>query len=208
MVDQINQLIKHKSVLEIQGSVLQHEITENSGRMSFDQEQQVTQLDGTVEHEPDGRLLGDHPSPKRVDEANLVSQDSILGDEEFQTKLNVVSGLIQDDESQRLLKLLYRVSRGKVACFFKEVGANQLDIVSKDDTRKTVFVLVFEDNKQLESRVLKICQSFTNHTYVMPKGFTRQLRYQKIVELQREITNSLNLLQMTRQKVREYLIDI
>ena len=110
----------------------------------------MTQLDGTVEHEPDGRLLGNHPSPKRVDEANLVSQDSILGDEEFQTKLNVVSGLIQDDESQRLLKLLYRVSRGKVACFFKEVGANQLDVVSKDDSRKTVFVLVFEDNKQLE----------------------------------------------------------
>ena len=111
----------------------------------------MTQLDGTVEQEPDGHLLGNHPSPKRVDEANLVSQDSsILGDEEFQTKLNVVSGLIQDDESQRLLKLLYRVSRGKVACFFKEVGANQLDVVSKDDSRKTVFVLVFEDNKQLE----------------------------------------------------------
>ena len=126
MVDQINQLIKHKSVLEIQGSVLQHEIAENSGRMSFDQEQQVTQLDGTVEHEPDGHLLGNHPSPKRVGEANLVSQDSILGDEEFQTKLNVVSGLIQDDESQRLLKLLYRVSRGKVACFFKEVGASHV----------------------------------------------------------------------------------
>ena len=60
----------------------------------------------------------------------------------------------------------------------------------------------------LEQRVLKICQSFTNHTYVMPKGFTRQLRYQKIIELQREITNSIGLLQTTRAQVREYLLSI
>ena len=111
-------------------------------------------------------------------EENLASSENILGDEDFQTHLNVVSGLIRDDESQRLLKLLYRVSRGKVAAFFKEVGANQYDAaVNQDESRKTVFVLVFEDNKMLEERVLKICQSFTNHTYVMPKGFTRQLRY-------------------------------
>jgi hypothetical protein len=58
-----------------------------------------------------------------------------------------------------------------------------MEMVGGDDSRKTVFVLVFEDNKMLEQRVLKICQSFTNHTYVMPKGFTRQLRYQKIIEL-------------------------
>jgi hypothetical protein len=73
-----------------------------------------------------------------------------------------------------------------------------MEMVGGDDSRKTVFVLVFEDNKMLEQRVLKICQSFTNHTYVMPKGFTRQLRYQKIIELQREITNSIGLLQTTR----------
>ena len=48
MVDQINQLIKHKSVLEIQGSVLQHEIAENSGRMSFDQEQQMHRVRATA----------------------------------------------------------------------------------------------------------------------------------------------------------------
>lgn len=81
-------------------------------------------------------------------------------------------------------------------------------MVGGDDSRKTVFVLVFEDNKMLEQRVLKICQSFTNHTYVMPKGFTRQLRYQKIIELQREITNSIGLLQTTRAQVREYLLSI
>jgi len=106
------------------------------------------------------------------------------------------------------LRLLYRVSRGKVAAFFKEVGATQMEVVGGDDSRKTVFVLVFEDNKMLEQRVLKICQSFTNHTYVMPKGFTRQLRYQKIIELQREITNSIGLLQTTRAQVREYLLSI
>lgn len=83
-----------------------------------------------------------------------------------------------------------------------------MEIVGGDDSRKTVFVLVFEDNKMLEQRVLKICQSFTNHTYVMPKGFTRQLRYQKIIELQREITNSIGLLQTTRAQVREYLLSI
>ena len=42
----------------------------------------------------------------------------------------------------------------------------------------------------------------------MPKGFTRQLRYQKIIELQREITNSISLLQTTRAQVREYLLSI
>lgn len=83
-----------------------------------------------------------------------------------------------------------------------------MEMVGGDDSRKTVFVLVFEDNKMLEQRVLKICQSFTNHTYVMPKGFTRQLRYQKIIELQREITNSIGLLQTTRAQVREYLLSI
>ena len=32
-----------------------------------------------------------------------------------------------------------------------------MEIVGGDDSRKTVFVLVFEDNKMLEQRVLKIC---------------------------------------------------
>ena len=82
------------------------------------------QLDRSGEQEPENSLLGNNPSPKRVGEENLASAENILGDEDFQTHLNVVSGLIRDDESQRLLKLLYRVSRGKVAALFKEVGAN------------------------------------------------------------------------------------
>ena len=109
--------------------------------------------------------------------------------------MNVVSGIIRDDESHRMLKLLYRVSRGKVAAFFKTVAANEFEVgIQSDPTRSTVFVLVFEDTKSLEMKVLKICQSFTQTVFSMPKGFTRQMRYQKIIELQTEIKNSINLL--------------
>ena len=63
--------------------------------------------------------------------------------------MNVISGLIRDDESHRMLRLLYRVSRGKVAAFFKDVGPRQSDFLEheKDAPRSTVFVLVFEDTK-------------------------------------------------------------
>ena len=43
----------------------------------------MNELDGTVEQEPDGMLLGNNPSPKRVDEANNFASEEILGDEGF-----------------------------------------------------------------------------------------------------------------------------
>lgn len=104
-------------------------------------------------------------------------QPGARSDDDFHTKMNVVSGLVRDDESHRLLRLLYRVSRGKVATFFKTVAANEFEFGNQTEpTRNTVFVLVFEDTKELEMKVLRICQSFTQHTYTMPKGFTRQMR--------------------------------
>lgn len=72
-------------------------------------------------------LLGENPSPKRVDEAIVMQPESLRRDDDFNTKMNVVSGLIRDEESHRLLRLLYRVSRGKVAAFFKTVGPNEFD---------------------------------------------------------------------------------
>jgi hypothetical protein len=42
----------------------------------------------------------------------------------------------------------------------------------------------------------------------MPKGFTREMRRQKIVELNTEIMSSIDLLKTTRQRLREYLVNI
>ena len=76
----------------------------------------------------------------------MMKPGVIKSDEDFNTKMNVVSGLIRDDESTRLLRLLYRVSRGKVATFFKTVENNEYEF-GAGPGRNTVFVLVFEDTK-------------------------------------------------------------
>ena len=139
-------------------------------------------------------LLNAAPSPPRHEE--IIPAENVRGEGEFSTKLAVVSGLIRDNETQRMLRLLYRVSRGKVAAFFKTVGPNESDfeLLGESVPLSCVFNLVFEDNKSLEIKVLKICQSFTQHTYAMPRGFTREMRHQKIIDLQREIKSSISLL--------------
>lgn len=40
----------------------------------------------------------------------------------FQSQLNVVAGVIKEGETNHLSKLLYRMSRGKVVAFFKNIG--------------------------------------------------------------------------------------
>jgi len=168
----------------------------------------VESLDKSGDEVQEAPLLGQGvPSPKRIEEAENDMRDiNVRGDDEFNTKMNVVSGLIRDEEQHRMLRLLYRVSRGKVAAFFKDIGPNRSDFEDPGENapRGTVFVLVFEDTTQLEVKVLKICQSFTQHTYVMPKGFTREMRRRKIVDLQSEIKSSKDLLLKTRLRLREY----
>ena len=81
MIDQISQMVKHKSVLEIQGTILQEDGQQAMRQIEADQEQNLmtdrsVQLDRTADQDPDAiqgiPLLGENPSPKRVGEELVI----------------------------------------------------------------------------------------------------------------------------------------
>ena len=85
--------------------------------------------------------------------------------------MNVITGVIKEGETNRMLRLLYRVSRGKVASFFKNIGTDICDYTagkgagerlgSAQPVSYAVYVLVFTESDYLRDKIEKIAQSFS-----------------------------------------------
>lgn len=82
-----------------------------------------------------------------------------------------------------MTRLLYRVSRGRVATFFDNIGTGIGDlentgrrsdssqaIGSSQLTSYAAYVLVFTESDYLKEKVEKIAQSFSLNSYTMPPG--------------------------------------
>jgi len=121
-----------------------------------------------------------------------------------------------------MTRLLYRISRGRVATFFTNIGTGIGDlentgrrsnssnqaIGSVQLTSYAAFVLVFTESDYLKEKVEKIAQSFSLNSYTMPLGQSDSDRERQIKELNVEITKSKDLLVSTRARLRDYLSSI
>lgn len=77
-----------------------------------------------------------------------------------------IAGTIEVDEKSRLKKLLFRATRGKALTFFKDFEVNAGDI-AKHKT-KTVYIVVFQEGRQLREKIVRICDSFMGQRFDLP----------------------------------------
>ncbi len=68
-----------------------------------------------------------------------------------------VAGTIDPNERERLKKLLFRATRGKALTYFSDftVKNQQGSVVPK-----TVYIVVFQEGRQMRERIVRICDSF------------------------------------------------
>ena len=108
------------------------------------------------------------------------SEKTLTDSSVFNSQLNVVAGVIKEGETNQMTKLIFRLSRGKVATFFENIGT--VDDISDDKennrqktgqvqpTSYAAYVLVFSESDYLLTKVQRIAQSFSLNSYTMPKG--------------------------------------
>jgi hypothetical protein len=82
--------------------------------------------------------------------------------------LTYLAGTILGSKTQQLQRLLFRLSRGKVLCFFDQESFKLTDLDGVERLR-TVFVLIFEGNEYLKEKVSKICAGVDCSIYSLPE---------------------------------------
>ena len=78
-----------------------------------------------------------------------------------------MAGVVKEGDTNHLTRLLFRVSRGKVASFFQNIGPcvgqgeQSVQFGAKQQVSYAAYVLVFSDNEYLSEKVLRIAHSFS-----------------------------------------------
>ena len=78
-----------------------------------------------------------------------------------------MAGTIQIKEISSFEKLIFRISRGKVLCYFDPLNFKTKDIDGIEKTLQ-VYVLVFQGGEYLKEKMTKICDMFNGTNYELP----------------------------------------
>lgn len=109
----------------------------------------------------------------------------------------------------QLERLIFRLSRGQVLCFFDKEIFKLKDLDGVERTR-TVFVLSFLSNDFLKEKVLRVCAGLECTIYSLPEdGQGGPLLFNKALsEYKENIIKVIGLVQESKKQMREYLIGI
>ncbi len=80
-----------------------------------------------------------------------------------------VAGTIEVDERPRLKKLLFRATRGKALTYFKEFTLPRQRVAGQWVTKqKAVYIVVFQEGRQIREKITRICDSFMGQRFDLP----------------------------------------
>lgn len=80
-----------------------------------------------------------------------------------------VAGTIEVDEQARLKKLLFRATRGKALTSFTEFPLPRQKIKGQwVNKNKAVYIVVFQEGRQIRERITRICDSFMGQRFDLP----------------------------------------
>lgn len=120
-----------------------------------------------------------------------------------------VAGTINHTEQTSFEKLIFRASRGKVLSYFDQNSFTIRDYDGNEKT-KTAYVLIFQEGRWLREKITRVCQSFQGKIFQLPEeGQGGSLPFKKTMhELKDKIKSILNLIDMTKKQMKEYLSSI
>lgn len=142
MQTQINDLMEHVIVLKNVGSFL-----DNSGFRDFT---------NTLARK--AKLTFD------LDDQLLMGAAKLMESSALETDMCIMTGLMRESDRLQMTRLLFRSSKGMVLSFFRDVS-HETKFLGENQTHKTFFVLVFQQNDTIKQRVSKICEIYSSKTF-------------------------------------------
>lgn len=120
-----------------------------------------------------------------------------------------VAGTIDGMKILQLEKLVFRLSRGQVLCYFDNDTFQLKDLDGKERTR-SVFVLSFVDNDFLKEKVQRVCSGLECTIYSLPDdGHASPHFFSKALgEYKENIIKVVSLVQESKKQMRQYLSGI
>mmetsp|Transcript_13732 Transcript_13732/g.23419 ORF Transcript_13732/g.23419 Transcript_13732/m.23419 type:complete len:236 (+) Transcript_13732:376-1083(+) len=118
-----------------------------------------------------------------------------------QKSINIqhVAGVIEQNEIERLRRLIFRSTKGKSFMYIQEYSDDEDDNMKK----RSVYIIVFWDGQHIRDRIQKICDSFSGQRYELPEFRDIQSEIQRIGG---SIQDARNVFERTKQSLREQLI--
>ena len=115
MQKQIQEMELFKTALSTVSSVLSSSDSRSSSQIND------SNVDIDADYEESSNLILSQPKTTNVQQSQQSNANT------FRSQLNVVAGVIKEGETNQMTKLIYRVSRGKVATFFENIGTVDSD---------------------------------------------------------------------------------
>jgi vacuolar-type H+-ATPase subunit I/STV1 len=128
----------------------------------------------------------------------------IDGGADAQVNIAHIAGTIEVEEKARLKKLLFRATRGKALTFFEDFELPIKDSSGRLKT-KSVYIVVFQEGRQIRDRIVRICDSFMGQRFDLPPLSGIE---QKGKEVQRSIAEFKALTETSKKQLKQYLVSI
>jgi hypothetical protein len=90
----------------------------------------------------------------------------------LETTLKVVAGVVNEEDTFKLYKLAYRMSRGKVAVYTKSVGQIYTSVTDPSSVKPVaVYLMVFQNSEEMLRKVERVCDGFSKVKYDLESAF-------------------------------------
>ena len=110
-----------------------------------------------------------------------VQSDTVPGGLSSDIAISYIAGTIEVTEKDRLKKLLFRATRGKALTYFKEFEIPPQRIKGEwVYLRKAVYIVVFQDGRQIREKITRICDSFMGQRFELPQLGGIQAKIQEV----------------------------
>ena len=103
----------------------------------------------------------------------------------------------------RFKNLIFRATRGNALTYFQDFEKPIVDFYG-NTVMKSVYVLMFPDGEAIKEKLNRLCDSFLGEKYEIPLGDIDQ----KIQEVTGKIKETRQIVEVTREEVKKYLISI
>lgn len=166
---------------------------------------QVYQVAQEMIPELQGQFRGAVDQP-RDQERNLASSinsneaQGLIG--ERSVNIQYVAGVINQEDIDRLKRLIFRSTKGKSYVFMRDYIEPEVE--GAITQRKSVYIIVFWDGHHIREKIQKICDSFSGNRYELPELSSIP---GKIQEIKNSIENAKNVYDSTRRLLRDLLIN-
>jgi vacuolar-type H+-ATPase subunit I/STV1 len=140
----------------------------------------------------------DNERNELIGSINAANEGSALIEMERSVNIQHVAGVIDQDEIERLRRLIFRSTKGKSYLYMKNYDDE--DGILK--TKRSVYIIVFWDGNHIRDKIQKICDSFSGNRYELPEIASIP---GKIEEIKNSIENAKNVYDRTRTFLKEQL---